>query len=108
MLQAYAPDATVVDVEDSAPIATPRTQTEDLTLQVHHSDRWHRRVFGERFTACGEPIVTGSSLRHEEYSGPLCDKGCFTAFELGRANEPAEPSRTQQWAIDYFRKDTDK
>lgn len=109
MLHAYAPDVLVVDVEESLPISRPRTQTEDLTLQVHADDgRWHRRAVGVggRFTACGETIALGSAIRHEEYSEPLCDQGCFTTFELDLAAkaEAAKPA----WEPMIFRKDHEK
>jgi hypothetical protein len=114
--QAYAPDTVVVDVEEPPAVARPRTTTEDLTMQVHHSDgSWHRRAAvggGHRFTGCGEQTAVGSPIRHEEYGGPLCQKGCFTAFELelGRKADKEARDRIENWQPSpiFRRKDTDR
>lgn len=81
--RSYEPDTYVVDPDDWNP-------REDLTVQIRDDDSiWHRKAIGGLHTACGEPIETrlGQELRHERYEGRLCRCGCFSKFELEKADE---------------------
>ncbi len=76
----YEPDTVVSDVEE-------------LTMQVHVTDRWHRRTPDLASTACGEPIHSQfAALRREELSGDLC-RECFTPYERAQAAETARQER---------------
>jgi hypothetical protein len=81
VLPAYEPDKVIVDVDDR-----PRRRTEDLTMQVMHGGVWHRRLPDMSATACGTGYHSQfAPARREALKHPLC-QGCFTAFELARAD----------------------
>lgn len=112
---AYLHDTVVVDVEEWAePPLRPRTPTEplpdldqDLTVQIGLDDGyWHRPAAGKAgmgfngvgHVACGAEVIHRHrhQHRHEEYSGRMCDRGCFSAYELKlaeTANQNAEDQR---------------
>ena len=83
---AYEPDTAVVDV-DEVPPARPRTVTDGaLPMQVYRDGAWHRRTPDLSRTADGDPITTQfAPLRREVLEGRLCERGCFTPFELAEA-----------------------
>jgi hypothetical protein len=79
-------DTIVVDVGDDGWTlpTTPRSPTEDLTVQIYGDDgAWHRKAIGGRDTACGIPVNLRLRQNHrsETYEGALC-RNCFTIFEL--------------------------
>lgn len=79
---AYDRDTEVVDVQESP----RRVQTEELTMQVLHSGAWHRRLPDLSATSCGARYHSQfAPVRREELKHPLC-RGCFTPFELARAD----------------------
>lgn len=63
-------------------------ELEEPQMHVRGDDgAWHRRAIGHATTACGKPIARlGQQLRHETYSGCLCDEGCFSNYELDLAD----------------------
>src|SRR5689334_20815628 len=86
----------VIDVVEKPlpPIARPRVATADLTMQVFHKGAYHRRTPDLATTACGQRLHSEySPVRREVLLHPLSrDCGCFTPFELAKADE-AEAKR---------------
>jgi hypothetical protein len=77
----------VVDVDWAIP--RPRTITEDPEMQTLHDGAWHRRLPDLSATACGSPYhAQFAPVRREQLKHPLCP-GCFTPFELARADRAA-------------------
>ncbi len=85
-LRRYEPDTFVVDVDDRP---SQRACTEDLTMQVLHAGAWHRRTPDLATTACGDAIHGQfTPTRREDLKHPLSKHcGCFTSFELSKADE---------------------
>lgn len=85
-----APDKVVVDVEDPPPIAIGRVATRELTMQVLVAGHYHRRTPDLSMTSCGHYSVHSEfhPPRREELTHPLSrDCGCFTPYELQKADE---------------------
>lgn len=91
-LARYEPDTVVVDVErptTRTKPTSPRAHPEELTMQVLADGAWHRRTPDLKTTACGMPLHSQfSPVRREELRHPLSRAcGCFTSFELARADQ---------------------
>jgi hypothetical protein len=88
-LARYEADTEIVDVDEwHAPPSLPRVPTGELTMQVYVDGAYHRRTPDLATTACGVPYHSEfSKPRREELTHPLSrDCGCFTPFELTRAD----------------------
>lgn len=85
---AYERDTEVVDVDDP-PIARSRVPTAELTMQVYVDGAYHRRTPDLATTACGLPVHSEfTNARREELTHPLSREcGCFTPFELSKADD---------------------
>lgn len=78
----------VVDV-DFFEVPRPRTRTEDPVMHVHHDGEWHRRLPDLSATSCGARYHSQlAPVRREVLKHPLCS-GCFTPFEMARADRAA-------------------
>lgn len=101
--EVYKPDTKIEDVEEPPfrpiampvlePIARPRVATKELTMQVLVDGKYHRRTPDLATTSCGRHTLHSefTVTRREELRHPLSrDCGCFTPFELAKADEREE------------------
>lgn len=88
---AYQRDVEIADVDDwrDEQPAISRRGTKDYIVHVLVNGTYHRRSPGLGVTACGEPFHSQfAPIRREELRHPLSRScGCFTAFEIAKADE---------------------
>lgn len=79
----------VVDVDFTYEVPRSRTRTEDPVMHVNVDGHWHRRLPDLSATSCGASYHSQlAPVRRESLKHPLCP-GCFTPFELARADRAA-------------------